>query len=73
MLNLKSFKIILKLLKKNNNRLEKSAYILGVNPVLNKEAQIMFEKANSLKRKVVGSFDEAKEWIGIGEIVIEKE
>ncbi|GAH84248.1 unnamed protein product, partial [marine sediment metagenome] len=45
LLNLKSFEIILEFLKRNNERLIRSAYIIAKNPVLNKEAQILFERA----------------------------
>lgn len=72
-LNLKSFKIILKLLKKNNKKLIKSAYVIGKSPVLNKEAEILLERAKSPKRKIVKSLDEAKEWIEVKDIVIQKD
>ncbi len=73
LLNLKSFDIILEFLKKNNDRLVRSAYIVADNPVLNKEAQILLERADSPKRKLVANFDDAKEWIGIERISIKKE
>jgi hypothetical protein len=73
LLNLKSFEIILDFLKKNNERLIRSAYVVGDNPVLDKEAQILLERAESPKRKVVTSLDEAKEWIGIEDIMIKRD
>lgn len=73
LLNLKSFNIVLDFLKKNNDRLVRSAYIVADNPVLNKEAQILLERADSPKRKLVANFDEAKEWIGIEKILIGKD
>ncbi|MFX1316353.1 MAG: hypothetical protein ACFE9T_10850 [Promethearchaeota archaeon] len=73
LLNLKSFEIILEFLKKNNDRLVRSAYIVADNPVLGKEAQILLEKAESPKRKVVSNLDEAKKWIGIEDIIIQKD
>ena len=73
LLNLKSFEIILDFLKKNNDRLVRSAYIVADNPVLDKEAQILFERAESLKRKIVVSLEEAKEWIGIEDIIIKRD
>ena len=73
MLNLQSFEMVLDFLKKNNNRLIKSAYIVVNNPVLDKEAQILLDRADSPKRKLVNNFDEAKEWIGIKKIIIEKD
>lgn len=73
LLNLKSFKIILKLLKKNNKKLIKSGFVIGKSPVLNKEAEILLEQARSSKRKIVATLDEAKDWVGIKEIVIHKD
>jgi hypothetical protein len=72
MLNLQSFEIVLNFLKRNNDRLIKSAYVVAQNPVLNKEAQILLDRAESPKRKIVENLDEAKEWIGIKNIIIEK-
>ncbi|MFX0004452.1 MAG: hypothetical protein ACFE9C_13500 [Candidatus Hodarchaeota archaeon] len=73
MLNLQSFEMVLNFLKKNNDRLVKSAYIVAQNPVLDKEAQILLDRADSPKRKLVSNFDEAKEWIGIKKIILEKD
>ncbi len=73
LLNLKSFEIILDFLKKNNDRLVRSAYIVADNPVLDKEAQILFERAESPKRNIVASLEEAKEWIGIEDIIIKRD
>lgn len=72
-LNLKSFKLILDLLKKNNEKLVKSAYIVAGNPVLDREAQILLERADSPKRKIVDNLEDAKNWIGISEIIIKKD
>ena len=73
LLNLKSFEIVLEFLKKNNERLVKSAYIIAENPVLDKEAQILLDRASSPKRKIVDNLDDAKKWIGISEIIIKKD
>jgi len=73
LLNLKSFEIILEFLKRNNERLVKSAYVIAQNPVLDKEAQILLDRADSPKRKIVDNLDDAKKWIGISEIIIEKD
>jgi hypothetical protein len=73
LLNLKSFKIILKLLKKNNKKLIKSGFVIGKSPVLNKEAEILLEQARSSKRKIVATLDEAKDWVGIKDIIIHKD
>lgn len=72
-LNLQSFEIILEFLKKNNDRLIKSAYIIAGNPVLDKETQILLDRADSPKRKIVENLNDAKEWIGLSEIIIEKD
>jgi hypothetical protein len=73
LLNLKSFEIVLDFLKKNNERLVRSAYIVADNPLLNKEAEILLERADSPKRRLVANFDDAKAWIGIEKILIEKD
>jgi len=73
MLNLKSFEIILDFLKKNNNRLVRSAYIVAGNPVLDKEAQILLDRADSPKRKIVNNLEEARKWIGLSKIIIQRD
>ena len=65
--------MVLEFLKKNNDRLVKSAYVVAHNPVLDKEAQILLDRADSPKRRIVENLDDAKEWIGISEIIIEKD
>ncbi len=72
LLDLRSFDTILEFLKKNNEKLIKSAFVIAMNPPLDKEVQILLERAKSAKRKVVHSLEEAKEWIGIKEIAIKK-
>jgi len=73
LLNLESFAIIFRLLKKNNEKLIKSAWIISKNPPLDKEIQILLDRAESPKRKIVKNLDDAKKWIGISEIIIEKD
>jgi len=73
LLNLESFEIILDFLRGNNERLNKSAWIISKNPPLGKEIQILLERAKSPKRKIVENLDEAKEWIGVKEIIIESD
>ncbi len=72
LLNLKSFEDILNFLKKNNEKLEKSAWIITTNILLDKEIQILLKRAESPKRKIVRNLEEAKRWIGIETIMIEK-
>ena len=73
LLNLESFGIILDFLKKNNDRLHKSAWIISRNPPLDTEIQILLDRAKSPKRKIVQNLDDAKEWIGVSEIIIESD
>ena len=72
LLNIRSIEIILELLKENNDKLYKSAFIISYNPPLDKEFSYLFEKAKSEKRKIVSTFDEAKSWIEIQDIIIKK-
>ncbi|MFW9826168.1 MAG: hypothetical protein ACFFEY_00935 [Candidatus Thorarchaeota archaeon] len=72
LLHVKSFEIILDFLKENNEKLVRSAYIIAQNPILDKEAQILLSKAESPKRKIVSNFNDAKEWIGLKDIIIKK-
>ncbi|KKL65692.1 hypothetical protein LCGC14_2152440 [marine sediment metagenome] len=72
LLNLKSFEIILNFLKRNNEKLIKSAWIIGINPVLDKEIQILLDRAESPKRKIVHNLEDAKKWLEIEKIFIEK-
>ncbi len=71
-LNLESFELILNFLKDNNEKLERSAWIVSKNPILDKEVQILLNRAASPKRKIVKTLEEAKKWIGIETITIEK-
>ncbi len=73
LLNIESFKIILDFLRGNNERLDRSAWIISKNPPLDKEIQILLERAKSPNRKIVENLDEAKEWIGVKEIIIESD
>ncbi|MHA2008149.1 MAG: hypothetical protein ACXABO_17960 [Promethearchaeota archaeon] len=73
LLNVESFEIILDFLKKNNEKLVRSSWIVSKNPLLDKEIQILIDKAESSKRKIVDNLDDAREWIGVEEIIIERE
>ena len=71
LLDLRSFNIILDLLKKNNQKLGKAAYVISAsNLPLDKEFQILLERAESPNRKIVHNLDEAKKWVGIEDIII---
>lgn len=69
-LNLDSFKIVLDYLKENNERLNKSSWVISKNPPLDKEIEILLERAESPKRKIVKTLEEAKNWIGVSDITI---
>ncbi len=73
LLSFKSFEKILDLLKEDNEKLTKSAFVIAKNPPLTSEFQILLEKAESPKRKIVETLDAAKEWVGIPEIVIQRD
>ena len=72
LLSIDSIGIILELLKSDNERLFRSAFIIEKNPVLNEEFRYLLDHAQSPKRKIVSSLEEAKEWIGINKVVVKK-
>ena len=72
LLAMKSFDVILNLLKELNKKLVKSAYVSN-SPVLVKEFEILLERAESSNRTIVNNLDDAKKWIGIEDIVIKKD
>ncbi len=72
LLSIASIEIILELLKRNNERLFRSAFIIKKNPPLNEEIKYLLDHAQSSKRKIVSNIEEAKEWIGIDKIVFKK-
>jgi len=69
LLSVNSIEIILELLKKNNEKLFRSAFIIAKNPPLSKEFKYLLDEAKSSKRKIVSNIEEAKEWIGIDNIL----
>ncbi len=69
LLSIDSIEIILELLKKNNKKLFRSAFIIAKNPPLSEEFKYLLDRAQSPKRKIVSNLEEAKEWIGIEKIV----
>ena len=72
LLAMKSFDVILNLLKELNTKLVKSAYV-SKSPVLVKEFEILLERAESPNRTIVDNLNDAKKWIGIKDIVIKKD
>ena len=73
LLNIDSIEIIIDLLRKNNERLFRSAFIISKNPPLDEEFQYLINRAKSPKRKIVSSLEEAKEWVGIEKVIFRKD
>jgi len=73
LLSINSIELILELLKRNNDRLFRSAFIIEKNPPLTEEIKYLLDHAQSPKRKIVSNLEEAKEWIGIREIIFKKD
>lgn len=71
-LKLDSIQIILDLLKRNNEKLHRSAFIIAENPPLSEEIKYLINKASSPKRKIVVNLEEAKKWIEIEKVIIRK-
>ena len=69
LLSINSIELILELLKRNNEKLFRSAFIIAKNPPLSEEFKYLLERAKSPKRKIVSNLEEAKEWIGIEKVV----
>jgi len=72
LLSIESIDIILKLLKSDNERLFRSAFIIEKNPALTEEFRYLLDHAQSPKRKIVSNLEEAREWIGIDKVVVKK-
>lgn len=72
-LNVESIEIILNLLKRNNEKLHRSAFVMSENPPLDAEIKFLIEKAESPKRATVMTLEDAKQWTGVKKIVIKKE
>jgi len=72
LLSIDSIDIILELLKSDNERLFRSAFIIEKNPPLNEEFRYLLDHAQSPRRKIVFNLEEAKEWIGIDNVEVKK-
>ncbi len=72
-LTLNSFEILIEFFKKNEPKLIKSAIVISENPPLDTEFDYILKKVNSSKRKIVPNLDEAKDWLGIQDIIIQKD
>jgi len=73
LISLDSIEIIVDFFKHNEPKLKKSAIIISENPPLDSEFKFILEKVDSTKRKIVKNLEEAKEWIGLNEIIIQKD
>ena len=72
LLKLDSIQIILDLLRRNNDKLHRSAFVITQNPPLSEEMRYLIEKASSPKRKIVSNLVDAKKWIEIEKVIIRK-
>ena len=72
LLKLDSIQIILDLLRRNNDKLHRSAFVITQNPPLSEEMRYLIEKASSPKRKIVSNLEDAKKWIEIEKVIIRK-
>ena len=72
LLKLDSIQIILDLLRRNNDKLHRSAFVITKNPPLSEEMRYLIEKASSPKRKIVSNLEDAKKWIEIEKVIIRK-
>ncbi|MBD3339355.1 MAG: hypothetical protein GF353_09615 [Candidatus Lokiarchaeota archaeon] len=72
-LKLDSLEILLDLLEKSKSRLVRSAFIISNNPPLSKEIKYLLENSYTLKRKIVENYDDAKKWVEIDEIIIQRD
>jgi hypothetical protein len=70
-LKFESFDIILDLFKRDNKRLNRSAFVISDNPPLDVEFAHLIKKAESDKRKIVSTLEEAKKWVGIENLVVD--
>ena len=73
LLSIDSIEIILEFLKRNNEKLFRSAFVIAKNPPLGVEFKYLLEHAESSKRKIVSNLEDAKEWIGIGDVIFKKD
>jgi len=68
-----SIELLVDFFKNNEPKLVKSAVVISENPPLDTEFEYILKQVNSVKRKIVSNLDEAKKWIGIDEIIIQKD
>jgi len=68
-----SFKIIIEFFRKNESKLIKTGIVISENPPLDTEFDYILKQVKSAKRKIVSTLEDAKNWIGIKEIIVQKE
>ena len=73
LINFNSIELLVEFFKNNEPKLIKSAVIISENPPLDTEFEYILNQVNSAKRKIVRNLDDAKKWIGIDKIIIQKD
>ena len=73
LINFNSIELLVEFIKNNEPKLIKSAVIISENPPLDTEFEYILNQVNSAKRKIVRNLDDAKKWIGIDKIIIQKD
>ena len=68
-----SIELIVEFFKNNEPKLVNSAVVISKNPPLDTEFEYILNKVNSAKRKIVNSLEEARKWLGLNEIRIQKD
>ena len=68
-----SIELIVNFFKNNEPKLVKSAVVISKNPPLDTEFEYILNQVNSAKRKIVHSLEEARKWLGLKEIRIQKD
>jgi len=73
LINFNSIELIVEFFKNNETKLLKSAVIISENPPLDVEFEYILKQVNSVKRKIVSNLEEAKKWIGIDKLIVQKD
>jgi len=73
LVNFDSIEIVIEFFKNNEPKLAKSAIIISENPPLDSEFVYILDKVKSVKRRIVNNLEEAKKWLGIDDVFIQKD
>ena len=73
LVKLDSIEIVVEFFKNNESKLVKSAIIISENPPLDSEFVYILDKVKSVKRRIVNNLEEAKKWLGIDDVFIQKD